>query len=70
MHYGRSFKFSDKPLNFCETIQLMLTQLSFNPNQTWEGKRGKEGSKRPSWYILLYKFLVTHPNFMKFGNIS
>ena len=23
--------------------------------------------KRPHWYVLLYNFLITHPNFMKFG---
>ena len=41
MHYGHSFKFFDKPVNFCETIQLMLTQSSCNPNQAWEGKGGR-----------------------------
>ena len=34
-----------------------------NPNQT-------EGAKGPGWYILLYNFLVTHPNFMKLGDFS
>ena len=43
MHYGHSFKFFDKPVNFCETIQLMLTQSSCNPNQAWEGKGGEGG---------------------------
>ena len=32
--------------------------VAFNPNQTWG--RVRNGS---SWYILLYNFLVTHPNF-------
>ena len=35
-----------------------------NPNQTG-------GVKTPTpWYILLYNFLVTHPNFMKVGNFT
>ena len=46
MHYGHSFKFFDKPVNFCETIQLMLTQSSCNPNQAWEGKGGEGGGVR------------------------
>ena len=53
MHYGHSFKFFDKPVNFCETIQLMLTQSSCNPNQAWEGKGGEGGGGGGgSWKIL------------------
>ena len=31
------------------------------------GMRGRNGSP---WYILLYDFWVTHPNFMKFGDLG
>ena len=49
-------------INFCCHIKY------FNFNQT-------EGAKRlppppPHWHILLYDFLVTHPNFIKFGDFS
>ena len=38
--------------------------LFLNPNQTGAG------AKQPPRYILLYNFLVTHPNSMKFGDFS
>ena len=34
------------------------------------GEGGEGGAKGRPWYILLYNFLVTHPNFMKFGDFS
>ena len=38
---------------------------SINPNETGGGAK-----QPPPWHILLYNFLVTHPNFMKFGDFS
>ena len=45
-------------------IQKVKTSL-FNPNQLRGGR-----NILSRWYIFLYNFLVTHPNFIKFGDYS
>ena len=53
------------------------SQLARNlPENTLESKSDNHGNdenisfEQPPWYILLYNFLVTHPNFIKFGDFS
>ena len=47
------------PGTFTEKVAL---DIYFSPNQTGEARNGFP------WYIFCYNFLVTHPNFIKFGD--
>ena len=56
------------PQNLATWITMMMFYFS-----AWEERGGGrcEGEKRPHlWNILFFNFLVTHPNFMKFGDLK
>ena len=59
---ARTFSYS-----VCNTAQKM--KFSINPNQSG-GQNTSREKHLPPWYILLNDFLVTHPNFIKFGDFS
>ena len=52
---------------FKRVCEFRYSNRCISPNQT--GGMGGEMVPLP-WYVLFYKILVIHPNFIKFGNFS